>query len=149
MWSFFWFGCGMNALMQRGIKYSKVPPLRNCVIINSGLILLNEIPPYKKLSRLIQPQFLLERYIVTLYDLFCWRCLHSWNWEVFNCLMRLKKKDRWTHGTYEQHEEIILYFEFCFLYHGTYSLFWRSIFSHKKPIMLFLWNEFLKGGTLL
>ena len=63
--------------------------------------------------------------------------------------MRLKKKDRWTHGTYEQHEEMILYFEFCFLYHGTYSLFWRSIFSHKKPTRLFLWNEFLKGGTLL
>ena len=50
--------------------YSKVSPLRNCVMRNSGLMLLNKIPSYKKISRLIQPQFLSERYIVTLYDLF-------------------------------------------------------------------------------
>ena len=34
-------------------NYSKVPPLRNCIIRNSGLILVNKIPVYKKLSRLI------------------------------------------------------------------------------------------------
>ena len=124
--------------------YSKVPPLRNCVIRNSGLIFLNKIPPYKKLSTLIQPQFLLERYIVTLHDLFCWICPHSWDWELFNCLIRLKKKGRWTYGTYEQHEEIILYFESCFLYHCTYTLYWRSIFSHKKQIRLFYWNKLLR-----
>ena len=50
--------------------YSEVPPLRNCVIGNSGLIVLNKIPSCKKLPRLIQPQFLLERYIEALYDLF-------------------------------------------------------------------------------
>ena len=33
--------------------YSKVPPLRNCIIRNSGLILLDKVPLYKKLSRLL------------------------------------------------------------------------------------------------
>ena len=50
--------------------YSKVPPLRNCIIRNSGLILVNKIPVYKKLSRLIHVQFLLEWYIVIFYGIY-------------------------------------------------------------------------------
>ena len=50
--------------------YSKVPPLRNCNIRNSGLILVNKIPVYKKLSRLIHVQFLLQRYIVIFYGIY-------------------------------------------------------------------------------
>ena len=51
-------------------KYSKVPPLRNCIIRNSDLILVNKIPVYKKLSRLIHVQFLLQWYIVIFYGIF-------------------------------------------------------------------------------
>ena len=47
--------------------YSKVPPLRNCIIRNSGLISLNKIHLYKKLYRLIHVQFLLQWYIVIFY----------------------------------------------------------------------------------
>ena len=47
--------------------YSKVPPLRNCIRRNSGLISLNKIPLYKKLSKLIHVQFLLQWYIVIFY----------------------------------------------------------------------------------
>ena len=43
--------------------YSKVLPSKNCSIINSGLILLDKTPPYKKLTRLIPAQFLLKLYI--------------------------------------------------------------------------------------
>ena len=49
-------------LLYKNVVYSKVPPLRNCVIRNSGLILLNETPQYKDLCRLIHIQFLLTRY---------------------------------------------------------------------------------------
>ena len=51
-------------------RYSKVPPLRNCIIRNSGLILVNKIPVYKKLYRLIHVQFLLQWYIVIFYGIF-------------------------------------------------------------------------------
>ena len=37
---------------------------------NSGLILLNKIPIYKKLSRLIHAQFLLQWYIVIFYGIY-------------------------------------------------------------------------------
>ena len=50
--------------------YSKVPPLRNCIIRNSGLILVNKIPVYKRLSRLIHVQFLLQWYIVIFYGIY-------------------------------------------------------------------------------
>ena len=50
--------------------YSKVPPLINCIIKNSGLILVNKIPIYKKLSRLIHVQFLLQWYIVIFYGIY-------------------------------------------------------------------------------
>ena len=50
--------------------YMKVPPLRNCIIRNSGLILVNKIPVYKKLSRLIHVQFLLQWYIVIFYGIY-------------------------------------------------------------------------------
>ena len=46
--------------------YSKVPPLRACIIRNSGLILKNKIPLCKKLSRLIHAQFLIQWYIAIL-----------------------------------------------------------------------------------
>ena len=39
---------------------SKVPPLRNCIIRNSGLILLNKTPLSKKPSRSVHTQFLLK-----------------------------------------------------------------------------------------
>ena len=45
---------------------SKLPPLRNCIIRNSGLISLNEIPLYKKPSRLIHVQFPIQSYIAIL-----------------------------------------------------------------------------------
>ena len=51
-------------------KYNKVSPLRNCIIRNSGLISLNKIPLYKKLSRLILVQFLIKWYIAMLYGVF-------------------------------------------------------------------------------
>ena len=51
-------------------RYSKVPPLRNRIIRNSGLILANKIPVYKKLSRLIHVQFLLQWYIVIFYGIY-------------------------------------------------------------------------------
>ena len=51
-------------------RYSKVPPLRNCIIRNSSLVLLNKIPVYKKLSRLIHVQFLLQWYIVIFYGIY-------------------------------------------------------------------------------
>ena len=51
-------------------NYSKVPPLRNCIIRNSGLILVNKIPVFKKLSRLIHVQFLLQWYIVIFYGIY-------------------------------------------------------------------------------
>ena len=47
-------------------NYSKVPPFRNYVIRNSGLISLNKIPLYKELSRLIHVQFLVQWYIAIL-----------------------------------------------------------------------------------
>ena len=47
--------------------YSKVPPLRNCIIRNAGLISLNKIPLYKKLPRLIHTvRFLIQLYIAIL-----------------------------------------------------------------------------------
>ena len=49
--------------------YRKVPPLRNCIIRNSGLTLVNKIPVYKELSRLIHVQFLLQWYIVIFYGI--------------------------------------------------------------------------------
>ena len=52
------------------LLYSKVPPLRNYIRRNSGLILLNKIPVYKKLSRLIHVQFLLQWYIVIFYCIY-------------------------------------------------------------------------------
>ena len=57
--------------------YNKVLPLRNCVIRNSGLILLNKTPLYKKLSRLIYTQFLLRRYIAILYGFCISICLQT------------------------------------------------------------------------
>ena len=45
---------------NREISYSKVPPLRNCVIRNSGLI---------SLSMLVYVLFLLQWYIVVFYGL--------------------------------------------------------------------------------
>ena len=50
--------------------YSKVPPLRNCIIRNSGLILLNKIPLYKKLPRLIHVQYLIPWYIAISFGLY-------------------------------------------------------------------------------
>ena len=58
------FKCSIN------LKYSKVPPLRNCIIRYSGLTLVNKIPVYKKLSRLIHVQFLLQWYIVIFYGMY-------------------------------------------------------------------------------
>ena len=49
---------------------SKVLPLRNCVIRNSGLISLNRISLYKKLSRLIHVMFLLQWYIVIFHGIY-------------------------------------------------------------------------------
>ena len=45
-----------------GTRYSKVPSLRNCFIGNSGLIVLNKMPLYKKLFRLIHAQFIIQWY---------------------------------------------------------------------------------------
>ena len=52
------------------LKYSKIQPLRNCVIRNSGPISLNKIPFYKKLSRMIHVQFLLQWYLVIFYSIY-------------------------------------------------------------------------------
>ena len=52
------------------LSYSKVPPLRNCIIRNSGLILVNKIPLYKKQSRMIHVQFLLQWYILIFYGIY-------------------------------------------------------------------------------
>ena len=49
---------------------SKVPPLRNFIIRNSGMISLNRIPLYKKLSRRIHGQFLLQRCIVIFHGIY-------------------------------------------------------------------------------
>ena len=56
--------------MSHALYYSKVPTLRNVIIRNSGLILANKIPVYKKLSRLIHVQFLLQWYIVIFYGIY-------------------------------------------------------------------------------
>ena len=52
------------------ISYSKVPPLGNVTIRTSGLISLNEVHLYKKLSTLIHVQFLLQWYTVMLYGIY-------------------------------------------------------------------------------
>ena len=57
-------------ILWNDLNYSKVPPLRDCIIRNSGLILVNKIPVYKKLSRLIHVQFLLQWYIVIFYGIY-------------------------------------------------------------------------------
>ena len=59
--------CFVDLFMVEDQKYSKVPPLRNCVIRISGLILLDKVPVNKKLARLIFAQFLLQCYIVASY----------------------------------------------------------------------------------
>ena len=59
-----------NITFLDDVWYSKVPPLRNCIIRHSGLILVKKIPVYKKLSRLIHVQFLLQRYIVIFYGIY-------------------------------------------------------------------------------
>ena len=51
-------------MILRNFWYSKVLPLRNSIVRNSGLISLNRIPLCKKQSRLIHVQVLLQWYIV-------------------------------------------------------------------------------------
>ena len=52
------------------VRYSKVSSLRHCIIRNSGLISLNRIPLYMKLSRLIHVQFLLQWCIVSFHGIY-------------------------------------------------------------------------------
>ena len=53
------------------VQCSKVPPLRNCLIRNSGLSLLDKVLLYKKLAKLIYAQFLFHWYIAISDGLYC------------------------------------------------------------------------------
>ena len=57
---------GPNGSHESTVQYSKAPPLRNCVVRNSGLILLDKVLLYKKIAWLIYAQFHFQWYTVVL-----------------------------------------------------------------------------------
>ena len=60
--------------------------------------------------------------------------------------MRLKKKDRWANGTYEHHEEIILYFEFVSYTMVHIACFEEVYFHIRNQSCCFCKMSFLKAG---
>ena len=147
--------------------YSTVPPLRNCIIRNSGLISLNKIPLYKKLSRLIQIQFLLKWYIVTLHctylnmspigsnSLETRMIVLSQICYTFKKFSVLAQTIRSLYNSAYLKNAFLTIFDSCFEYKNvSYTMVYTPCFEEvylniRNQSGRFLLNEFLKGGTLL